>query len=202
MKRFSLVCFSVLCSFFLSVIPAHADYMFSGSGTHGTLVSPSETWTFNYSGTHNWGSPGVGAGVTAYGEPMKAYGMILTFSGGGSSIDPASIALGNASACAGSTGGGTTFCTIGSTDDIWEAFLVGADSIEFLAQSPTFYLTQGQDYFVNVMFDGGTPTSFTGSWLTSFTPAVTPEPSSLLLVGTGALAVAGSLKRRLAGRTR
>lgn len=175
---------------------AHADYMFSGSGTSGSLDGASETWIFNADGgaaatgyLNDWGSPGVGAGTTAYSQTDAAYGMVITFSGGGP-IDVASATVGNGANCAGSTTGGTTSCTIGGTDDIWQAFVTGPDTIQFLAQDSSFYLSQGQDYFVNIFFDGNTPTSFTGKWLTSFTPTPptgVPEPGSIAMFGAGLL---------------
>jgi hypothetical protein len=179
---------------------AHADYAFSSSS--GVLVGPSESWSFNFDGgnlENDWGSPGVGAGIVPYGEVMPAYGMNITFTGGGP-IDTASIAIGNGAGCAGSTYGGTTFCTISPTG-IWEAFSVGPDSIQFLAQNASFDLTQGQDYFVNIFFTGATPTGFTGAWLTSFQPTPgggspsVPEPAALSLVGLGLLAL-GTVRRR------
>jgi hypothetical protein len=158
---------------------AHADYMFSGSGTSGNFTGQaSEPFFVNFSGSpqpgqNNWGSPGVGAGITPYLEGQAAFGMDLTFVGAGP-IDPGSITIGNGAGCAGSTAGGTTFCTISPTD-IWIATLVGPDSIDFRAQNASFFLTPGQHYFVNVFFDGNAPTSFTGVWLTEFTPSV-PGP--------------------------
>lgn len=180
---------------------AHADYVFSGSGTSGNLDGSSESWAFNYDGgkartgyLDNWGSPGVNAGVTPYSQTDAAYGMVITFSGGGT-INADAVAIGNSSACAGTTQGGTTFCTQGPTD-IWEAFITGPDTIEFLAQDPSFYLSQGQLYFVNIFFDGDAPTSFTGKWLTSFAPNPVPEPGVVGMFGAGLLGLGMMLMLR------
>ncbi len=179
----------------LAVTPvAHADYVFSGSGTSGTLDGSSESWIFNADGgaastgyLDNWGSPGVGAGITTYSQADSAYGMSITFNGG-ATINADSISIGNGAACIGSTAGGTTFCTISPTN-IWQAFLTTPGTIEFRAQNASFFLSQGQSYFVNIFFDGAAPTSFSGKWLTEFSPnpnpVAVPEPESIAMFGTG-----------------
>src|SRR5262245_61421577 len=90
---------------FLSINSAHADYVFSGSGSNGTLVSPSETWSSNFDGgflLSDWGSPGVSAGTVPYGESQTAFGFLITFNQG-TVIDANSIDIGNNAACAGTT---------------------------------------------------------------------------------------------------
>jgi hypothetical protein len=184
--------------------PARADITFSGGGASGTLSSASETWWFNYDGgasvpgsLNNWGSPGVGAGTAYYGEASPAYGLTITFDGGGA-INAASIITGNSAGCAGSTGGGTTFCAL-SPDALWLAFQTGPDTIQFLAPDTGSALALNHQYFVNIFFDGETPTSFSGAWLTELTapPTGVTEPASLVLLGSGLLGL--SLLRRRRG---
>ena len=161
---------------------ARADFIFSGSGSSGNFTGQaSEPWSvnFTFAGENNWGSPGVGAGITPYLEGQAAFGMDLNFHGAGP-LDAQSISIGNGANCTGTTTGGTTFCTV-SPIDIWIATQTGPDSIAFRAQNPTFDLTPGQRYFVNVFFTGAAPTSFDGVWLTEFSPTPTsPAPSPVL----------------------
>ncbi|MEO8746113.1 MAG: PEP-CTERM sorting domain-containing protein [Rhodanobacter sp.] len=181
---------------------AHANYYFSGNGSSGYLNGLSEPWSLNYDGApvlNDWGSPGVNANTTAYSRPMPAFGMSLTFTydtGGFASINAASVAIGNTSSC-GFTTGGTTFCTYPS-NAIWQASLTTPGTIEFLAQDPGFYLSEGDTYFVNVFFDGYTPTVFTGSWLTAYAgpPTSVPEPGSIAMFGFGLFGLGLILRRR------
>jgi hypothetical protein len=133
-------------------------------------------------------------------ETQNAFGFDIAFTGGGT-VDAASINIGNGAACHGSSAGGTTFCNASTNpNDIWQAFLVGPDTIDFLAQNATFDLATDEDYFVNVFFDGTTPTGFAGAWLTSFSPNPTPLPAALPLfaTGLGALGLLGWRRKRKA----
>jgi hypothetical protein len=86
-----------------------------------------------------------------------------------------------------------TFCTISPTD-ISKAFLVGPNTIDFLAQNPSFEITKGQNFFVNIFFDSASTTSCTGERLTEFSPvAATPLPAALPLLATGLGGVMGLL---------
>ncbi|HSV55158.1 MAG TPA: PEP-CTERM sorting domain-containing protein [Burkholderiaceae bacterium] len=190
-------------AFAVCAAPAQADYVFSGAGMSGNLAPGVESWSFNFDGGaaagspgNNWGSPGVGAGLRPYSRAEAAYGFDITFVGG-SGFLAGSVATGNGAACAGSTFGGTTFCTISDTN-IWIATVVDANTIAFRAQDESFVLETGQNYFVNIFFAGATPTSFSGRWLTEFSPdpGTVPEPGTLALLGLAAAALA--LTRRKA----
>jgi hypothetical protein len=181
-----------------AVAPANADFVFTGSGLTGNFTGQAaEPFRVNFSGApNNWGSPGVGAGLTFYLEGVAAFGLDITFLGVGP-IDPASITIGNGANCVGSVGGGTTFCNNPfGANGIWQAFQTGPDSISFRAQNLAQILDPVEAFFVNVFFQGSqTPTDFRfqGVWLTEFSPTPTvPLPGALPLFATG-LGVLGVL---------
>jgi PEP-CTERM motif len=165
------------------------------TNAHAVITTSTYTQTFDADGGNNWGIPGVGSGVVPYLGLVPAYGFQVSFTGTGT-IDANSILIGNSAGCVGSSGGGTTFCTINPTDP-WEAFQRSPHSIEFLAQNPTFYLSPGQDFFVNVFFNGDPPSS-SFNFITTFSPTPgVPEPSTWAMIVLGFLGLGWLARRRV-----
>jgi hypothetical protein len=186
------------CSSFKFLVSAVVGAWASAVATNAYAVTAAYPQAFNYDfqygGTQpDWGMPGVDAGLTPYLGSAPAYGFVVSFTGEGP-ILPGSVQLGNASACTGSTGGGTTFCTGG---DIWQAFQTGPDTIQFLAQSPAYYLAPGADFFVNVFFSSDPPgPTATFSFNPDFDPTPTPLPSAFWLFATALAGLVGYAWRR------
>jgi hypothetical protein len=105
-------------------------------------------------------------------------------------LDPNQVILGNNSGCAGGSTGGTTFCASPFSTP-WTATLIGTNEVLFKSSGDD--LTNGDIFFVNVFFEGGDPNGvfFSGE----FTPV--PEPASPMLLGSGLLALAAGLRRKL-----
>jgi hypothetical protein len=183
LSKFVFIAATLALGFGVTTNSAHAAFC---PGPSPTGIFDADHGTFCGGGTQeDWGIPGVNKGVTPYTGLVPAYGLEVSFTGEGP-IDPNSILIGNGAGCAGSTGGGTTFCTIGPID-IWEAFRTSPSSIDFLAQSSAYFLSPGQSFFVNVFFlsDPPGPTA-TYSFITSFSPNLaTPLPSTWLMMLSG-----------------
>jgi PEP-CTERM motif len=174
---------------------------YSPGGSSGILdpADGSEPWTYgsftpilNASGVSTtdvgWGSPGVSRGYTAYNGPGSASDFEITFAT--ATLDFAQIAQGMAMGCAGSEGGGTTFC---GPNGQWAATSWTANSITFTGP-PGTDMKEGQDYFVNIMLlDGGSGSGFNGAWTGTI-----PEPATwaMMLMGFAGLGYAGYRKAR------
>ena len=175
-------------------ISAHADIQFSGVGAGGNLISGAESWSISVLPV---GDASIWSSSFNYGRAEAAYGMDITFEGAGGFL-PGFVTMGNTLACGPSHIGSTTFCTVPPPNHIWIGTVVDANSISFRAQEEDFLLSPGGHYDVRVFFSGAPPTSFTGRWLTEFSPEVlgsVPEPGTLAMLVSG-LAVMTLIRRR------
>lgn len=174
---------------------------YSPGGSSGILdpADGSEPWTY---GSHTpilnatgaatsdvgWGSPGVSDGLTAYNGPGSASDFEITFAN--ATLDFAQIAQGMTQGCAGSEGGGTTFC---GPNGQWAATSWTANSITFTGP-PGTDMFEGEDYFVNIMLNpGGSGSAFNGAWTGTI-----PEPATwaMMLAGFAGLGLAGWRRAR------
>jgi hypothetical protein len=91
-----------------------------------------------------------------------------------------------------------SFNTSGSNFGIETSYHFGAAGT--ISPIP-YFVGLGSDFLILEFNDAGTTSATTGSITYTYTaapPAATPEPSSLMLLGTGVLGVAGSLRKRFA----
>jgi hypothetical protein len=154
-------------------------------------------------GDFGWGSPGVGFGLVPYGESTPASDFEITFSG--FTVDSSQIGLsGLSDPCQGSEGGGTVFCGFSGVNLLpWTPVFNAAtpNTIAFFAPAGVT-LNPGETYFTNIFLEGRTlpeSVSFTGAWTGG---DAVPEPATLLLFGSGLVAVGSRLRQRRTKTTR
>src|SRR5215469_13892223 len=142
------------CVLALASIPAFGENIpFSGSGGAGTVLGM--PFIYDADGgvfLGDWSIGGVGAGGTPWTGSVTASDFVITFSlPFGSDIDPTLVSIGSAAGCQGGTFGGTTFCTTSGVP--WTPDLTSNNTLAFFAPAGND-LSPGQDFFVNIFFDG------------------------------------------------
>ncbi len=177
----------------LSTLAFAGDIPFSGSGSSGTLQT-GQPFAFDFDGgvfAPDFGIPGVGAGLATWMGPTVSQFEITFDLPAGVFIDPTMVDIGQTGDCVGGFAGGTAFCAQPYTQP-WTAQLIGTNELIFTA-TPGNELTNGDPFFLNIFFAGGDPNgaSFSGSFNTT-----TPEPSSILLLGSGLLGTLTFVRRR------
>ena len=179
----------------ISIIPGTSYSSSAGAGNSGTDAF-GNPWTWNKTlgvgsptpgaGYSAWGTPGLGEGTVAYGSTTPANAFAVTFIG----FPVPSI---NTTPTAGAGYDETTrFWGDGA---YWTPEYTGTNTVTFIAPTGD-YLTQGEDYFVNVIFTSkslnGSNTGFTAAFANSSAPGPVPGAG---LAGLAALALAGLYAR-------
>ena len=102
---------------------------------------------------HDWSIPGVNFGTAIWSGPTVVGFLVIFELPTGVIIDDAQVTIGNGADCLGSSIGGTTFCA-GPYSAPWAVTMVGRNDILF--HSSGDLLTNGDSFFVDIFFTGGT----------------------------------------------
>ena len=183
-RKFSLL----LCLLFLASPAVFADIDFSGSGPSGT-IAPGQAFIYNFDLNPDWGVPGVGNGLAIW-SGATVDGFTISFTG-----LPQGVGITNlGTSCDGGFSSGTVFCASPYSQP-WVATLSNNDtSVTFMAQSGGDLLTNGDPFFINIDFTSDpNGAAFSGSWIAE----PVPEPGSIVLFGSGALALVGVFRRKM-----
>jgi hypothetical protein len=167
----------------------HASTFLIGGGTSGTTSG--ETWAVNFDsgsiwGVDDWGMPGVEAGAETWSNAaVDAITLSFTLPGG-VTISPSIVG----SNCAPDNPCMYDF----GTDQAWSASLGPGDlSITFFAPNGTF-LNNGDSFYLDVPFTS--TGALSGGLAFSGSAYVTPEPASVLMLGSGLLGLTLLARRR------
>ena len=188
MRKFALLLCVVTASWMTA---AAGSIPFNGSGSSGTLA-PGQPFAYDYDHAvfePDWGIPGVGGTLSTWNGPTVDQFTITFDLPNGISIDPLNLGT----TCNGGSSGGTAFCASPYSQP-WNITNLTSDSITFTALPGGDLLTNHDPFFLNIFFTGGDPNgaSFHGEWVTTV-----PEPSSLILFGSGIVGIAALMRRKL-----
>ena len=184
--------FGALCLVLIASMAAVAGNIpFSGPGPSRT-VDPGQPFSFDLNGVTFdpvRGIPGVGAALSVSSEPTIDQSMIAFNLPSEIAVDPLNLGT----TCNGGPYGGTVSCA-SPYPQPWNVTTLATTSVTFTALPGGDLVMNGDLYFASASFTSGYPNvaSFNGD---AVTPV--PESSSLVLLGTGILGLAGVFRRKL-----
>jgi hypothetical protein len=171
---------------------------FAGQGNSGTDAQGNPwTWSIGNGGESAWGLPGLGAGDNTFNTTTgnTANDFTVSFS----YFTSAAINTTPASGPGGYEETTRFTSDIGGVLTSWTPVYDGTKSVTFDAPSGVF-LSNGDSYFVNVVFTDGSISGSNAGFSASFSTGAIPEASTwvMMLAGFGALGLVGYRRRALA----